>query len=382
MDLHSGLPFWLVKNGLLADFPALDQDLLNEEIVIIGSGISGALTAHELCGAGFRCSILDKRLLSAGSTWASTAHLNYELDLSMQELTEKYNEAFAVGVYEASFASVSRIQSIAKETVLDECLQTKSSLYLASNKKGEKAVVEEYEMRRRHNFPVELLDREAIHDFRIEKRYNQALYHEHAAQVDAYRMTVGLIEHNVRRGNLTVYTRTCVENIESTKNGITLKTNKGHTVNARYVVCAPGYESAQFLPKKVMHLASTYALVTQPLSEADLWKEGCLIWESLRPYFYLRTTSDNRIMMGGEDEAFSNEHHRDRLMEKKKIALLKSCTELFPHLQIEADFLWCGTFGNLMTDFRLLANTPEWTMCFLHWAMGATASPIARLRQK
>ena len=52
MNLHSGLPYWLVLNGLANDYPPLTESL-SEEVVIIGSGISGALVANELCKAGF-----------------------------------------------------------------------------------------------------------------------------------------------------------------------------------------------------------------------------------------------------------------------------------------------------------------------------------------
>src|SRR5688572_10158035 len=81
IDLHSGFPYWPLKSGIRAEFPKLTRDLPDEECVIIGSGISGALAAHELCSAGVRVTMLDRRLLSSGSTWASTAQLNYEIDV-------------------------------------------------------------------------------------------------------------------------------------------------------------------------------------------------------------------------------------------------------------------------------------------------------------
>ncbi len=123
-------------------------------------------------------------------------------------------------------------------------------------------------------------------------------------------------------------------------------------------MCAPGYELKQFLPKKVMALNSTYALVTQPLPEEVLWKDKCLIWETRRPYFYLRTTADNRIMMGGEDVSFKDPVARDQLLEKKTEALLQKCNELFPTLKIAADFYWCGTFGETGDSLPTIGKYP------------------------
>lgn len=346
MDLRSGIPFWLATNGILANYPALEKDLPNEEIVIIGSGISGALAAHELCKAGFHCTMLDKRMLSSGSTWVSTAQLNYEIDVSLTELSEKYNEDFATEAYKASLASVHKLQEVFQETGIDASVEQKSCLYLADNRKGAKSILEEYSLRMRKELPVRLLSREElIADYDIDRP--NALIHDHAAQMDAYKATAGLINYHVQRGELTVFTHTTVTSLEAKEKGVTLRTEKGFTINARHVVCAPGYEAGIFIPQGLKYfLYSTYALVTPPVQEDFLWKDCCQIWETKRPYFYLRTTTDNRIIMGGEDSIFKSALIRDNLLATKTEKLLKSFAKMFPKIpKQEADFTWCGTFS-------------------------------------
>jgi glycine/D-amino acid oxidase-like deaminating enzyme len=82
MDLRSHYPYWLLKNGIINNYPSLQQ---NEtcDIAIIGAGISGALTAWYLCKAGFKIIIIDKRDAGTGSTAASTALLQYEIDVPL-----------------------------------------------------------------------------------------------------------------------------------------------------------------------------------------------------------------------------------------------------------------------------------------------------------
>ena len=79
MDLHSGLPYWVVKNSLLDYFHPLEDDF-STDIVVVGSGITGALMVHELCSAGLRCCMVDKRSIATGSSIASTALLQYEIE--------------------------------------------------------------------------------------------------------------------------------------------------------------------------------------------------------------------------------------------------------------------------------------------------------------
>lgn len=45
MNLTSSEPFWLVKNGLLHSYSSLREDL-STDILIVGTGITGALMAH------------------------------------------------------------------------------------------------------------------------------------------------------------------------------------------------------------------------------------------------------------------------------------------------------------------------------------------------
>lgn len=347
----------MVKNGLLADFPKLSADLLDEEIVIIGSGISGALMAHQLCTAGFKCTIIDKRMLSSGSTWASTAHVNYELDMPFYDLAKKYSEQFAADCYQAGFDGVNSLRQVLKDTGVDADVQDKSSMYLASNRRGAKEIEREYTLRTKHGFNVVVLDNATLKtDYGI-NRIN-ALYHADAMQIDPYKAAAGLINYHIAHNGLTVYTRTAIKTVQADENGVTLYTADGYRINARKVICAAGYEAGDFLPKQVMDLNSTYALVTAPLPPDVLWKKQCLIWETARPYFYLRTTSDNRIIIGGQDVKFKNAALRDSLMDKKTRKLLEQFAELFPYIPAEPEFTWCGTFSETKDSLPYIGLYP------------------------
>ncbi|HJU46442.1 MAG TPA: FAD-dependent oxidoreductase, partial [Chitinophagaceae bacterium] len=87
MDLRSDYPFWLLDQGIIRSYPSLADDI-HADIIIMGAGISGALAAWYLCHAGFKVVIVDKRHVGMGSTAASTALLQYEIDTPLAELIE------------------------------------------------------------------------------------------------------------------------------------------------------------------------------------------------------------------------------------------------------------------------------------------------------
>ena len=81
------------------------------------------------------------------------------------------------------------------------------------------------------------------------------------------------------------FAHTRVANVEIESGRFVLVTERGR-ITARAVVYAAGYESGQFLPHDVGALHSTYAVASTPLAECHGWPDGCLIWETARPYFY------------------------------------------------------------------------------------------------
>ncbi len=62
-------------------YPTLSKDI-KTEIVIVGGGITGALTAHYFMKQGMRCVLVDKSNIATHATSASTAILKYEIKKS------------------------------------------------------------------------------------------------------------------------------------------------------------------------------------------------------------------------------------------------------------------------------------------------------------
>ena len=75
--------------------------------------------------------------------------------------------------------------------------------------------------------------------------------------------------------------------------------------------------------------------ISDPMTDAQLGFLGdTLFWETARPYLYARSTSDNRLLLGGEDDAVDIPAKRDARVEKKARSLLKRLHDLFPGLAL------------------------------------------------
>ena len=60
MNLYEQLPYWLMKDGLVAQYPSLSENL-KVDVAIMGAGISAALTAWHLRNAGLSVAVFDRR---------------------------------------------------------------------------------------------------------------------------------------------------------------------------------------------------------------------------------------------------------------------------------------------------------------------------------
>jgi glycine/D-amino acid oxidase-like deaminating enzyme len=341
MDLRSDFPFWLLDRGIIHVYPSLLQDI-KTDMVVMGAGISGALTAWYLCHAGFKTVVVDKRHVGMGSTAASTALLQYEIDTPLAELISKRGEPDAVKSYLLCIKAINDLEKLCGEWP-EVAFTRRPSLQYASFKKDAPLLKKEYELRKQYGIAVQWFNKAGIKDmFGFDKE--AAILSRDAAEVKAYSLTHALL-HRCKSLGLEVYDHTAISHFRENRHGVELVTETGKKISARKLVIACGYESARYIPQKVQTLQSTYAIISEPAATDHHWHHNALIWETARPYLYLRTTPDNRILVGGKDDDFSDPHRRDKALPAKAKALEQAFKKLFPAIDFRTDFKWAGTFA-------------------------------------
>lgn len=308
MDLKSGYPFWAIKNGLICPFPALTENI-ECDTAVIGGGITGALIADELSANGAEVAVIEQRDIGWGSTAASTALLQYEIDVHLLELAKLYGEVDALLVYRACEQAILDIQKLAGE-VGDVDFEMQQSLYYASRRRDSSALEQEFALRLKHGFDVEWLTSDEI-----KKHYGfkapAAILSKLAARVDPYRLTYKLLDRMRGNGHM-VYDRTTIDSLHVSDDKVKLTTTQGLTIHCKHVVFATGYASQKWLKQKVANNRSSYAFITDPIEPQLLGElNKTLLWESARPYLYFRTTGDGRLLVGGEDDDIDIPAKRD-----------------------------------------------------------------------
>jgi glycine/D-amino acid oxidase-like deaminating enzyme len=353
--IRSSGPYWLLRNGIGDAGAALGQP--HEcDIAVIGAGITGALVADSLVATGGRIVVLDARDVAQGSTAATTALLQYEIDTHLTDLARQLGAPRALRAYLACAASIELLERRFPDLLSLSNYRRCESLYLAANEAAVAPLQAELAARRGAGFSCEWLDAGELvtrHRCRRPGAIRSAL----GAQLDPVRFTQGLFA-GLRRHGVRVFARSRVTGISEAGPRLRLTTRSGHIVEAAHVIVAAGFESLDFLPRRVADIANTYALVTEPLADRRRADSLPLIWESARPYLYMRGTPDGRLVLGGADVPFKDAAARDALLPRQIRRLAASYRGLFGEELPPVAYAWGGSFASTPDGLPFIGRVP------------------------
>lgn len=354
MDLHTGSPYWFLINGLRTVVPPITVDT-SCDVVVIGAGITGALVTKSLIEADQQVVVLDERDLGLGSTVASTALLQYDLDVPLYELIVRKGREPAGRAFRAGVEAICRLQAIGAH--IGSPVERVPSLYLLLDPSREHELRAEYEARSRAGLDVSWAEGDRLRsDWGIDAR--AAIISSHAAQMDPYDFTHRLWSHNMHQG-ARVFDRTRVTDVNpGNRDSLCVHTDRGPAVTYRHVVYAIGYAAARYLPEDAVKLVSTYAIASEPTRRTA---KPFTLWEFNDPYLYARWANGaggDRLIVGGGDVRFVDADKRDALIGAKSEYLLRRAKSILPKIPLETAFAWSGTFATTDDGLGFIGALP------------------------
>ena len=228
---------------------------------------------------------------------------------------------------------------------------------LASRESSTAALLREFLIQKQHGFKVSWLDRKAIESF-----YGfgaaAAMYCDGDGEVDCYRFVHALMADAARRG-VRVFDRTEIVRITAGRSGVVLETDRGHRIAAGLFISAAGYQTEEELLRTSADLSSTWAIASEPVDAFAGWEDRCLIWETARPYFYLRTTDDGRVIAGGRDRGSRSRHESRRQLKRQADAIASRVRGMFPAMNLEVAYRWGGAFATTEDSLPIVGTRPE-----------------------
>ena len=355
MKLHKGSLYWpTTYQASPRKKPALVADCY--DAVIIGGGMSGALTALSLLDRGLKVAIMDKKRVASGSTAANTGLLQYSNDIMLHELIEQIGEKDAVNFYRSCKISMENLKRVADRLSINPHFICRESIYYASDENDAKRLEVEYRTLKKHDFPCTYWDREALlNETGIDRPCAIITFSD--AEVNPYLFVNGIFDLAETLG-AHLFENTEMLDVKKSGKIVTISTSCGQ-LRARNIIFTTGYETLPIGKRIGADINRSYVIVTEPLKLLPAWYKDALIWETKRPYLYMRTTADKRIIIGGLDEDKGNMEMSDHRIHVRGNELRNSFNKLFPHLDIAIDYAYCATFGESIDNLPFIGEHPN-----------------------
>ncbi len=371
-----GSPIFININKDKVQYPYLTKDI-DTDVCIIGGGITGAITSYYFSRENINCVLLEKRRIAHLSTSITTSLLQYELDDNLSDLKEYTNLEDVIRSYNLGLIALDEIDKFIKEYG-NNCNYKKRDTLLYTAKKDEiNAMKIEYDYRKNNNFDVEYINEEN-NKFSFDLKAG-ILSKNGGAEIDPYKFTHEMLKVSQNNG-LRVYENTEVIDLKYHKEYIEVITEFGNIVKAKKVIVATGYNTKLFTDRNFATKTTTFNIATKPIKNFNGWYEKVLIRDNCDPYNYLRTTFDNRIIIGGEDVDFIPDIFDENLANKKYDILENRLKSMFSNIKdIEIDYKYCGTFASTLDNLGFIGEDTKHNNLWYNLGYGANGILFAIL---
>lgn len=360
-ELHTGNYYWNTFDAKQTNWSTLEHSLTTK-VLIVGGGMSGLMTAYKLQEQGIDFVLLEGEQIAEGSSLASTGLLQYCNDIMLSELRSTIGREKADTFYRYCYYALDQLKLIAsniQQHVGDAHFRPRTSMQYCSDEADIVKLQQEYEALSSLDLPCELWGSQQVEQhFPFSKA--TALVTHGDAEVNPHLFVLSIAQYLTDQG-CHLYEKSIVskhKRLESGKYRVTV--NNRQSVEAEYIVYAVGYQPQQLHQQRFHPLLNrSYVIVTNPVPDLTSWYEKYMLWETARPYLYLRTTIDSRIIVGGLDESIQTPNHNQSSVEAHSRTLLEELRKLFPDYELQIDYSWNATFAETTDQLPYLGVDPD-----------------------
>jgi glycine/D-amino acid oxidase-like deaminating enzyme len=326
-------PVW-IEEASKEDYPKLAESPTTE-VVIIGGGLAGVISAYLLAKAGKKVVLLEKSELGGGATEYTTAFLTQSIDTDFSDLIKTFGKDAAKKVVDSHQSAIDLIEKIAADENINCDFMRCQNITYALSERDYKTLEDEYDAAKELGIKI---SKEPSHSKLPFKNYgyiaidNQAKFHPLKFLYS--------VAAAAKKYGAEIYEQTEVKEIEQLDDGRVQVTTRRGTVQADWAIVTtyePFNKPLRLYFKKAFYESYVFELEIPPAIIPEAIYE-----DTDNPYNYFRVDradgGKDRVIVGGQDHRSDIKVHPSKNFK----ALEDYIKDTFGHIEYKITRKWRG----------------------------------------
>ncbi len=355
------------------EFPAF-RGVIEHPVVVVGGGMSGAMTAYACAAAGLKVIVLEAERIGLGGTGYASGLMSGEACDSYRELEARAGKKVARALFDAMETAPRELAATVKRLGIRAGLDAADQFRALSAGQSDKLIRREAAARQAAGIRTAWVAAAPV--LRQTAINAGALRLPDGGFVDPFKLTLGFLAAAVKRG-AKVYEKSRVKKITFTRKTATAFLDGGAITTTNLAICI-GEPTSLFKPlKRHLRHEDRYVVLTEPLQpavRAELTQATALVTDTDTPPHHLYFTADHRALFAGADQKRPPERLQEKTLVQRTGQLMYELSRIHPAISgAQPEYGWNVPLAHPV-DGVLYAGSHR-NFPFHHFAFGTSHDP-------
>lgn len=303
MNVTQGNLFWNEKFNILKKYPYISSDR-KCDVLIIGGGIGGALTAYMQAKQGANVIVVDKNILGYGATLENDGMLLRRIDLTDNKLIKQLDENIIDKCNNLCNDAVEQILNIISEiSEDDDCkkyieqigLNQMDLMYYSERIMSKISMYKLFENLGRKDNSIEYLEQDPLINIRT-----GMIIPNGGIILNPYLLTQLIYMYLDKKENVEIYENTCIDKIHPIDDKVESITNNRFKIKSKCVILTTGIHTLNYIDKSELTINKIFTIITESINDLGENEINLIAKDMSGSNSLVTFTKDNRIIFSGE----------------------------------------------------------------------------------
>ena len=328
-------------------FEPLAKGEYTADVVIVGAGLTGSVTAYLCAAAGLKTMVLEADRVGLGASGRSAGLLSSAPEQPFRDVVERLGLKDARQAYESWAAAALDGAALLRKLKI-QCHAVPVDTIAVPWRESERLLRKDYEARHDAGLDGAWLSRTGVQRA-LHVDAEGGLRTKGALLLDPYKATVGMIRA-AAASKARVFEKTKMTTVTFDRKIAQVKTAYA-SITTSNVVVTTGVATAETRQlQRHVAVRERYHVLTAPLTAAmrkGLFPEATALVDARSPARRVRWTSDGRLLISGGDQKVAAEKLRDALCVHHTNELMYESLLMYPSIfGLKPEFGWASSYGD------------------------------------